>query len=68
MMVVDRRKMVNEGVAKFLEVGFIKLVEYRKWISNTVVVPKKNRKMRLSSTSPTSTKHFLLIHTYYIGY
>lgn len=45
-MIVDKCKKVNEDVTRILSIGFIKPIEYPKWISNIVVVPK-NRKMRV---------------------
>lgn len=39
-MAMDR---VNKEAGCLLKVGFIKLVKYLKWISNIVVVLKKNR-------------------------
>lgn len=46
-MVVSRRKNVTEEVSRLLYVGFIKPMEYPKWISNIMAVPKKNGKIRV---------------------
>ena len=41
----DKQKVIQEEMEKLLEAGFIKEVEYLKWLANVVVVPKKGGKM-----------------------
>ncbi|RVX00612.1 Transposon Ty3-I Gag-Pol polyprotein [Vitis vinifera] len=36
----DRQKVIQEEIEKLLEAGFIREVEYLKWLANVVVVPK----------------------------
>lgn len=45
--IVELCEKVNEEVTRLLSVMFTKLVEYPMLISNIVVVPKNNRKMRV---------------------
>lgn len=42
----ERNKVINDEVSKLLENGLIKEVQYPDWLANTIVVPKKNGKMR----------------------
>lgn len=46
-MAPDRWQKVNEEIDRLLSVGFIKQVEYPKWIFNIVAVPKKNGQIRV---------------------
>ena len=39
--------MIKQEVDKLLEVGFIKEIQYPEWLSNVVVVPKRNGKWRV---------------------
>ena len=39
--------MIKKEVDKLLEVNFIKEIQYLKWLSNLVIVPKKNDKWRV---------------------
>ena len=43
----ERQKAINEEVAKLLQVGAIREVEYSKWLANVVLVKKANGKWRL---------------------
>ena len=43
----NRQKVIRDEVEKLLEAGFIKEVEYLKWLVNVVVVPKKGGKWRV---------------------
>lgn len=43
----DRQKVIQDEVEKLLEAGFIREVEYSKWLANVVVVPKKEGKWRV---------------------
>ena len=36
--------MIKQEVDKLLAIGFIKEIRYSEWLSNVVVVPKKNDK------------------------
>ena len=38
--------MIKQEVDKLLEVDFIREIQYPEWLSNVVVVPKKNGKWR----------------------
>ena len=38
---------VKEEIKKQLSVGFLSVVEYPKWLSNVVLVPKKDSKVRV---------------------
>ena len=38
---------VKEDIKKQLSVGFLSVVEYPKWLSNVVLVPKKDDKVRV---------------------
>ena len=39
--------MIKQELDRLLEVGFIKEIHYLEWLSNVVVVPKKNGKWRV---------------------
>ena len=39
--------MIKQEVDRLLEVGFIREIQYPKWLSNVVVVPKKNGTWRV---------------------
>ena len=39
-----RKEVIKHEVDKLLEVGFVKEIQYLEWLSNVVVVPKKNSK------------------------
>ena len=39
-----RQKVIKQEVDKLLEVDFIKEIQYLEWLSNVVIVPKKNNK------------------------
>ena len=41
------REVIKQEVDKFLAIGFIKEIQYPEWLSNVVVVPKKNGKWRV---------------------
>ena len=43
----ERQKAINEEVAKLLQAGAIKEVEYPEWLANVVLVKKANGKWRL---------------------
>ena len=43
----EKNKVINEEISKLLENGLIREVQYPNWLANTVVVPKKNGKMRV---------------------
>ena len=43
----DRAQAIQEEVTKFLEAGFIREVEYPKWLTNVVLVKKSNGKWRV---------------------
>ena len=49
-------KIVAEEVGNLLEAGAIREVHYPRWISNTVVVPKKNGKWRVCVDYKTVNK------------
>ena len=38
---------MNEEIQKQLNVGFLSVVEYPKWLANVVPIPKKNDKVRV---------------------
>ena len=38
---------MNEEIQKQLSVGFLSVVEYPKWLTNVVHVPKKDRKVKV---------------------
>ena len=40
----DRQKIIRDEIDKLLEAGFIREVEYQDWLTNVVVVPKKEGK------------------------
>ena len=42
-----RKEVIKHEVDKILAVGFIREIQYPKWLSNVVVVPKKNEKWRM---------------------
>ena len=42
-----QQEVIKQEVANLLEVGFIKEIQYLEWLSNVVVVPKKNGKWRV---------------------
>ena len=44
---LERQAAVNEEVDKLLAVGAIQEVHYPKWLSNTVVLQKKDKKWRV---------------------
>ena len=41
---LERRTIVKAEVEKLLTKGFIREVQYPKWLAKEMVVPKKNRK------------------------
>ena len=43
----ERQVVIKREVDKLLEVSFIKEIQYPEWLSNVVVVPKKNDKWRV---------------------
>ncbi|XP_059658508.1 uncharacterized protein LOC132304809 [Cornus florida] len=43
----ERNRIIAEEVNKLLQAGFIREVQYPQWLSNVVVVQKKNRKWRV---------------------
>ena len=43
----ERQKAINEEVAKLLQAGAIREVEYLEWLANVVLVKKANKKWRL---------------------
>ena len=66
-MRVEVQQKVREEIIKRLEAGFIRVVEYQKWVSNIVPVMKKDGKVRmcydyrdLNKVSPKD--HFPLPH------
>ena len=44
---LERSSIVKAKVEKLLVAGFIREVQYPKWLANVVVVPKKNGKWRI---------------------
>ncbi|XP_026410769.1 SNF1-related protein kinase regulatory subunit gamma-1-like [Papaver somniferum] len=46
-MTQSKKDGVTAEVEKLLEAGFIRLVQYPRWMSNVVPVPKKNGKIRV---------------------
>lgn len=46
-MIPDIINHVKEKIEGLLEVGFIKLIGYDKWISNIMLILKKNRNVRI---------------------
>ena len=42
-----RKEVIKQKVDRLLEVEFIKKIQYLEWLSNMVVVPKKNGKWRV---------------------
>ena len=42
-----RREVIKQKVDKLLAAGFIREIQYPEWLSNVVVVPKKNGKWRV---------------------
>ena len=43
----ERQKSINEEVAKLLQAGVIREMEYQEWLANVVLVKKANDKWRL---------------------
>ena len=43
----EKRRAINEEIAKLLAVGFIKEVYYPKWLANPILVRKKSGKWRM---------------------
>ena len=43
---LGRREVMKQEVEKLITAGFIKEIQYPEWLSNVVVVPKKNGKCR----------------------
>ena len=43
----ERRKAIEEEIAKLLDAGFIKVVLHLDWLVNPILVPKKNNKWRM---------------------
>ena len=50
----DKQKVIRDEIDKLLESGFIREVAYSDWLTNVVVVPKKEGKWRFVWTTPTS--------------
>ena len=57
-----RQEVIKKEVDKLLAVGFIKEILYPKWLSNMVVVPKKNEKWHVcvDYTNLNNVCHFCL--------
>jgi hypothetical protein len=49
----ERWKVIREEIARLLAARFIKEVFHPKWITNLVLVQKKNRTWRMCVTTPT---------------
>jgi hypothetical protein len=49
----ERWKAIREEIARLLAARFIKEVFHPKWITNPVLVQKKNRTWRMCVTTPT---------------
>ena len=43
----ERRRAIEEEIAKLLDVGFIRFVSHPDWLANLVLVPKKNNMWRV---------------------
>jgi hypothetical protein len=43
----ERRKAIEEEIAKLLDVDFIREVLHPDWLANPILVPKKNNKWRM---------------------
>ena len=43
----DRQKIIRDEIDKLLEAGFIREVDYPDWLTNVVVVPKKEGKWQV---------------------
>ncbi|XP_012839266.1 PREDICTED: uncharacterized protein LOC105959672 [Erythranthe guttata] len=65
----ERNKHIKAEVAKLLEAGHIRPVQYPEWLSNVLLVPKPGGKWRLcvDFTSLTSTKLVLRTHFLYLA-
>lgn len=57
-MALDKRPKVKEEADCLLSVGFIKLVEYLKWVSNIVAFLKKNGQIIVCIDFPNLNKAF----------
>ena len=53
----ERQKAINEEVAKLLQAGAIREVEYPEWLANVVLVKKQTASGDFASTSLMSTEH-----------
>lgn len=47
-LALDQRDQVNKEVDCLFSVEFIKSVEFPRWMSNIVIVPKKNGQIRFT--------------------
>ncbi|XP_059627327.1 uncharacterized protein LOC132270140 [Cornus florida] len=54
--VPERNRIIAEEINRLLEAGFIREVQYPAWLSNVVVVQKKNRKWRVCIDFPNLNK------------
>jgi hypothetical protein len=43
----ERRRAIEEEIAKLLNTGFIREVLHADWLANPILVPKKNNKWRM---------------------
>ncbi|KAL0401690.1 UNVERIFIED_CONTAM: hypothetical protein Slati_4198900 [Sesamum latifolium] len=43
----ERNEIIKEKVEKLLAAGYIRPVQYPKWLANVVLVPKANKKWRM---------------------
>jgi len=43
----ERRRAIDEEIAKLIDVGFIREVLHPDWLANLVLVPKKNNMWRV---------------------
>ena len=64
---LERKKAINEEVAKLLQAGAIREVEYPEWLANVVSSKKKTTSGDFASTSLTSTEHAQKIGFLYHG-
>lgn len=70
-MAPDKKSKVNKEVDQLLSAGFIKPVEYPRWVLNTLVVQNKNEHIRvcfdfMKFNKGYTMNHFLLCQVNYL--
>ena len=61
----EKRRAIDEEIAKLLTAGFIKEVYHPEWLANPILVQKRVGNRECELTTRVSTKHVQRIHFLY---